>query len=58
MQTGEEISGSHTEPLWEYVDPAKNHETSMYRASEFSGSEWQSEEKQERIEFLEKMANE
>ena len=58
MRTGEEISGTHTEPLWEYVDPAPNHETQAYRASEFSGQEWTSEEKNERIEFLENMANE
>ena len=58
MQTGEEISGTHTEPLWEYVESAPNHETGGYRASDFSKAEWQSEEKNERIEFLEKMANE
>ncbi|MCB1303040.1 MAG: hypothetical protein KDK37_02125 [Leptospiraceae bacterium] len=58
FRTGESVSGKQTEPLWEYIQPAEDHTTTNYRASDFSGNEWNSEEKQNRIEFLQKLVNE
>ncbi|HMY46070.1 MAG TPA: hypothetical protein PKX74_11360, partial [Leptospiraceae bacterium] len=49
-----EISGNHTEPLWEYMNMAPNYTTKSYSADDFSKEEWNSEEKNQRIEFLKK----
>ncbi|MBL8018931.1 MAG: hypothetical protein JNM27_04620, partial [Leptospirales bacterium] len=54
MEENREISGNHTEPLWEYITPGANHITRSYTSDEFSKEEWNSEEKQQRIEFLKK----
>jgi hypothetical protein len=58
IETGEEISGEHTEPLWEFVRMAPPYETREYEASQFGKEEWDSEEKRRRIEFLKKMIQE
>ena len=42
-----------TEPLYEYLEPANEHETSSYSVSEFSNNEWKSEEKERRMKYLE-----
>ncbi|MCE9599945.1 MAG: hypothetical protein K8S54_18440 [Spirochaetia bacterium] len=54
MEENREISGNHTEPLWEYMAPGANHVTRSYTSDEFSKEEWNSDEKQQRIEFLKK----
>ncbi|MBE7410705.1 MAG: hypothetical protein L6Q54_08370 [Leptospiraceae bacterium] len=54
MTEGKEISGTHKEPLWEYLEPPPNYTTSAYQYKEFSGEEWNSKEKEERLQFLEK----
>ncbi len=58
IETGEEVSGEHTEPLWEFVQMAPAYETQEYEASSFGSQEWDSEEKRRRIEFLERMVRE
>ncbi|MCB1174540.1 MAG: hypothetical protein KDK39_13300 [Leptospiraceae bacterium] len=42
-----------TEPAMEYVKPAGEHTTENYQALDFSAEEWQSAEKDKRIQFLE-----
>ncbi|MBI3394311.1 MAG: hypothetical protein HY042_00595 [Spirochaetia bacterium] len=57
MDERREISGNHTEPLWEYLETAPNYKTSRaYKSDEFSKEIWNSEEKQERIKFLKGLA--
>lgn len=58
LDTGEEISGEQTEPLWEFVQMAKPYETNEYEAKSFGQEEWNSEEKQRRIDFLKQLAKE
>lgn len=58
IETGEEVSGDHTEPLWEFVRMAPPYETQEYEASQFGEEEWDSEEKRRRIEFLKKLVRE
>lgn len=49
----------HTEPLQEYMEPlAGEHVTDRYKAAEFSGEEWQSEEKDRRMKYLEGLVKE
>lgn len=44
----------HTEPIWEFVKPyGEVYETQAYTASQFSGAEWDSDEKRDRLKFLE-----
>ncbi len=54
MAEGREISGTHKEPLWEYIEPAQNYTTAVYQYKEFSQEEWNSKEKEERLQFLDK----
>jgi len=54
MEENREISGNHTEPLWEYMNMASNFTTRNYRSDEFSKEEWNSDEKQQRLQFLKK----
>ncbi len=42
----------HTEPLYEHIEPAADHETATYQASDFSDREWESPEKQRRVNYL------
>ncbi|MBW7857924.1 MAG: hypothetical protein H3C43_06485 [Leptonema sp. (in: Bacteria)] len=58
LETGEELHGEHTEPLWEFMKMAPQHETEAYEAKSFSKEEWNSDEKRRRIEFLEKLSRE
>ena len=49
----------HTEPLYEYVEPlAATYTTGSYRATDFSGDEWQSPDKDRRLEYLSRIAGE
>ncbi|HMX58534.1 MAG TPA: hypothetical protein PKE49_18545 [Leptospiraceae bacterium] len=46
----------HKEPLQEYMEPyAGDYSTQAYRADDFSSDEWQSEEKDRRIKYLESL---
>lgn len=54
MAENREISGNHTEPLWEYMNVARDYTTRQYRSDDFSQEEWNSDEKAQRIEFLKK----
>lgn len=58
IDSGEELHGEHTEPLWEFMRMSAPHETEAYEAKSFSKEEWNSDEKRRRIEFLEKLARE
>ncbi len=58
MAEGREISGVHKEPLWEYLEPAPSFTTQTYNFKEFAGEEWNSKEKEERLQFLEKQMKE
>jgi len=57
LQSGRTIGPQqHTEPLQEYMEPyAGQFVTDRFRAEEFSADEWQSEEKDRRIKFLESL---
>ena len=58
MQSGAPLNPpEHTEPLWEDMMPAPNHTTASYTASEFSNDEWQSEDKERRIKYLETLTH-
>ncbi len=52
MTENREISGNHTEPLWEYMLNAKDYTTRAYKSDDFSQEEWNSDEKRQRLEFL------
>lgn len=46
------LTGEHTEPMWEHILPAEDYTTGKYNSSDFSGKEWESPEKEKRLEFL------
>jgi len=46
------------EPLQEYMEPAVDYTTNSYRSEEFSGDEWQSEDKEQRIRYLNDLVRE
>lgn len=54
MAENREISGNHTEPLWEYLANGRDYTTRQYASDDFSKEEWNSDEKRQRIEFLKK----
>lgn len=59
LETGKEIQPQkHDEPMFEYVRPAENYMTRAYSADEFSDEEWQSEEKDRRINYLKSLTKE
>lgn len=56
-ETGESLSAEQTEPIWEYIQPVEKSYTSReYSANEFARDPWDSEEKRERLRFLERVA--
>lgn len=52
MKKNKSITGNHTEPLFEYLEPAQDYKTQAYLSTDFSQEVWDSEEKQRRINFL------
>ncbi len=60
LLTGQAIEPQeHKEPLYEYIEPVgANYTTASYRAEDFSDREWESEEKERRIQFLTRVAAE
>lgn len=60
LQTGQTIPPQeHKEPLYEYLEPlASDYTTGSYRAEDFSDREWESDQKERRIQFLNRVASE
>lgn len=57
QETGGEIpEPNYNEPLREYMQPADDYTTAAYKPADFSNREWESEEKNRRIEFLSSLA--
>jgi hypothetical protein len=57
LKSGTEIKPQkHTEPLMEYIKPAANYITAGYNAGDFSNDEWQSEQKERRLQYLRTLA--
>ena len=53
-EEGRTPTAEMTEPLWEYMEPmAETHVTAAYSSDSFSSAEWQSEDKEQRLRFLE-----
>jgi len=53
LESGQAIGPQeHKEPLQEYMKSAPNHTTQAYNAKDFSEKEWESEEKNRRVNYL------
>ena len=53
LETGQPLAEvKHTEPLYEYLDAGQDHETAVYAMGDFSDKEYDSPDKQRRMNFL------
>jgi hypothetical protein len=56
LESGQEVPAQdHKEPLFEYMSPGADHTTQSYNAKDFSDKEWESADKDRRINYLQSL---